>query len=107
MPIHDLLTSETQLRSSPSVPGTSLVGLERDVCQRERVLLQARGRRESGRKSRVVWIDTDPPFYRRETTPVSRDLPCTQGVPQEGLENPRSERGWDRTCSWAAAGVWA
>lgn len=30
-PIHDLLTSETQLRNSPSGKGTSLVGLEKDV----------------------------------------------------------------------------
>lgn len=30
-PIHDLLTSETQLRNSPSGKGTSLVGLEKDM----------------------------------------------------------------------------
>lgn len=29
--IQDLLTSETQLRNSPSGRGTSLVGLEKDV----------------------------------------------------------------------------
>lgn len=35
--------SETQLRSSPSGTGRSLLGLEKDVCQRESALAPARG----------------------------------------------------------------
>lgn len=42
-PIHDLLMSETQLRSSPSGTGRSLLGLEKDVCQRESALAPAWG----------------------------------------------------------------
>lgn len=42
-PIHDLLMSETQLRSSPSGTGRSLLGLEKDVCQRESALAPAHG----------------------------------------------------------------
>lgn len=42
-PIHDLLMSETQLRSSPSGTGRSLLGLEKDVCQRESALAPAQG----------------------------------------------------------------
>lgn len=91
--------SETQLRNSPSGKGTSLVGLEKDVCQRESALLRVKGRRgKPGRKELPQGRKEESSFTEirlfsnkraRRAAAASHDPPCARRV----LWPPRPSRG--------------
>lgn len=87
-PVHDLLMSETQLRSSPSGIGRSLLGLEKDVCQRESALAPAQGGdrvrgMELSEEGKGGWVYRNLSISNKSLCQVataSHGPPCAAGV---------------------------
>lgn len=114
-PIHDLLTPETQLRNSPIGTGTSPVGLEKEVCQRESALSRAKGRprgkelpRGGKEESGLTRIRLFNDKRARRAAAASHDPPRAPGVPRPPRPSGGSREPPRRGAAWPGSGwVWA